>query len=123
MQRNMGKYLEMFDIIGLTETWTEEVMWKKMKPKIPSEFEWFSVTATKNNKKGRAKDGVLVAANKEIKNIKAREINKGTIEINLVHNGKKWRIIILYSKNIKETLEEVMEEIKEEKEKCLGETC
>lgn len=60
-----------------------------------------------------------MAVIKEIKNVKAREINKGTMEISLIRNRKKCRIMTLYSQNIKETLKEVMKEIKEEEEEYL----
>lgn len=41
------------------------------------------------------------------------------MEVRFENNKKKWRIITLYSRNIKETLEEVIKEIKEQEKEYL----
>lgn len=33
-------YIKDFDFIGLTETWIEEKHWKRMKDRMPEEFNW-----------------------------------------------------------------------------------
>lgn len=83
-------------------------MWKKIKNKLSNKYEWFCIEATKENEKGRAKGGIIMAVNREIKNVEVKEINKGTMKTSFVYNKKKWRIIMLYSQNIKEVLEDVM---------------
>lgn len=41
------------------------------------------------------------------------------MEIEVIYNRMKWRVITLYSQNVKKTLEEMMKEIKEEEEEYL----
>lgn len=60
-----------------------------------------------------------MAINKEIKNVSTREINKGVLEMKLEYNEKKWRIITIYSQNIKEMMESMKEEVKEGEEEYL----
>lgn len=47
------EYLDIFDIIGLIETWIEEKEWKKIKNKMSNKFNWICTPARKENKKGR----------------------------------------------------------------------
>lgn len=49
--------IEEFDVIGLTETWLEEEAWKKIKNRLSDNFEWYSISASRDNKKGRVKGG------------------------------------------------------------------
>ena len=57
--------------------------------------------------------------NKEMKNASARKINKA-MEMNLKYNEKKWRIIKIYSRQtIKEMMESIKDEVKEEEEEYL----
>lgn len=58
----------------------------------------------------------MTAICKELKGVKVKEINKEAMEISLTHNRNKWRIVTLYSRNIEEILEAIMEEIQEEEE-------
>lgn len=97
----------------------EKEIWKKIKNKLSSKYKWFCIEATKENEKGRAKGGIIMAVSKEIKNVKIKIMNKGVIDASLVYNKKKWRIITLYSQNIKEILEDIMREVKEEEEEFL----
>lgn len=41
------------------------------------------------------------------------------MEIKLIYNRMKWRVITLYNQNVKKTLEEMMKEIKEEEREYL----
>lgn len=61
------KYLEAFDIIGLTETWAEEETWKKVRNRLSEKFVWNYIPARKEMKKGRARGGIITAINKEIR--------------------------------------------------------
>lgn len=47
------KYLERFDIIGLTETWIEEKKWKKMESNLSKKYEWECIPAIKEKKEGK----------------------------------------------------------------------
>ncbi|XP_070162472.1 golgin subfamily A member 6-like protein 22 [Polyergus mexicanus] len=115
------EYLEEFDIIGLTETWVEEGTWKKISNRLSNKYEWKCIPATRENIKGRARGGIITAISKDLKEVKVREINKGAMETNLIYNKNRWRVITLYSQNIEETLEKLMEflPLKEEKEEYL----
>jgi len=55
-------------------------------------------------------------SSKELTGRKAKKINKGALEIQFLYNKKRWRIITSYSQKIEETLEAIMEEIREEEE-------
>lgn len=111
--------MEKFEIIGLTETWIEEEIWKKLKDKVSNEYEWFCIEVTKDNRPGRAKGGIIIAVKKEVRKVEVKEISKSSMEVRFENNKKKWRIITLYSRNIKKILEDVMKEIKEEEEYLL----
>jgi len=54
-----------------------------------------------------------------LKGAKIKEINKGAMELCVTHNKNKWRIITVYSQNIEETLDSLMEKIEEKKEDYL----
>lgn len=110
--------MEKFDIIGLTETWVEAEEWKKIKNKLSNKYKWFCIEATKKKEKGRAKEDIIMAISKGIKNIKTKGISKGAMETSFVYDKKKWRIVTLYSQDIKEALD-IIKEIKEEVEEYL----
>lgn len=61
MQEDMK--IKDFDIIVLTETCGKET-WKKIKGRLSGNYEWHSIMAIRNNKKGRAKDGIIMAVSK-----------------------------------------------------------
>lgn len=109
------KYLEGFNVIGLTETLVEKEIWRKIRNKLSDKFIWNCIPARREKKKGRARGGIITAVNKEIMGVKIREINENAMEIKLTRNKNKWRIITLYSQNMKE-MESVKNEIKEEEE-------
>ena len=112
-------YLEEFDIIGLTETWVEEGAWKKLKRRLSSEYDWSCIQATRGNKKGRAKGGIIMAIRKEIREVEIKEISKRVMQAKIEYNGHRWRIVTIYSQNVEEVLEEIMEEIPEKEEELL----
>jgi len=94
----------------------EEETWKKAREKMPEKFKWDCIPATKECVKGRAKGGIVMAVSKEMKGAKIKEMNKGAMELCVTYNNNKWRIITVYSQNIEEMLDSLMEEIEEEKE-------
>lgn len=110
------RYLEGFDIVGLVETWMEKEKWRKIEDKMNKKFIWKSVAADREEKRGRARGGMLIAIRKEMEGIKVREISKRTVEIELTRTRERWRIYVIYSQKIEETLEELKREIKEEEE-------
>lgn len=113
------EYLESFDILGLTETWMDEGAWNRIKSKIKRRFIWNYIPAVRKNKKGRTKAEILTAVNREIEEIKTKMLNERATEINFKLNKRKWRLVTVYSRNMEETMEYVMAEIKEEEEELL----
>lgn len=113
------RYLENFDILGLTETWVEEERWQKLKENLPKEFEWWSIPAERESKKGRAKGGIIMAARRNKKEIKIEKVDKGIMEMKLELEGNSWRIFTIYSQKIDETMDRILERLQEEEELLL----
>lgn len=61
-----------------------------------------------------------MAVKKNLKEVKIRELNKETTEINLEYNGNRWRIITLYSRKIENTIGSLLEYIQEEEYLLMG---
>lgn len=113
------EYLDQFDVIGLTETWIEEESWKKLKNKMSNKFQWVCIPARRENKKGRAKGGIIVVANKNLKEIEFKEMSYRAAEVKTEHDRNRWRIITLYSQDTKEIMNTIMDQIQEEEEEYL----
>lgn len=46
--------MDQFDVIGLSETWTEKGTWRKINNKVPKKFEWLCIPAEREKARGRA---------------------------------------------------------------------
>jgi len=57
-----------------------------------------------------------MGVSKELEGARIKEMNKGAMELCVMYNKNKWRIITIYSQNVEETLVNLREEIEEEKE-------
>lgn len=68
---------------------------RKVRNRLSDKSVWNCIAARKEKKKGRTREGIITVVNKEIKEVKVREINKNAMEIRLTHKNK-WRIIALY---------------------------
>lgn len=113
------EYLGNYDIIGLVETWLEKDKWEKIKGKLPKKFNWKCVYAERDSKMGRAKGGILIGVSKKIIESGYIEWKNNIVEQKVKYNEKNWRFVIVYSQNIKDTLETIKREIKEENEEIL----
>lgn len=91
----------------------EEENWKKIETRLPSKFKWDYVQAR------RAKGGIIMAINKNIKDIKFRRIGYQAMETEFQYSGNKWRVITVYCQNVKEVIEGIKAEMKEEEEENL----
>ena len=100
---DIWKYLESFDILGLTETWIKE----KLKEKVSNKFKWECIPAVREKKKGRAKSGIILAINKEFGYTEWKECSKRVAEVKLNYNRKTWRIMIIYSQNTDEITNQI----------------
>lgn len=61
-------------------------------------------TSYKGKKRGRAKGGITMAINKELKREEKRKLDKRMMEISFWNNNKKWKIVTVYSQDMEETL-------------------
>ncbi|KAG7196803.1 hypothetical protein KM043_016916 [Ampulex compressa] len=70
--KEVWKYIEKYDIVELTETWMDEKAWNRMRGRLASTYEWSSVQAVKEKRKGRAKGGLVAAVSRELGAVKVR---------------------------------------------------
>lgn len=52
--------LKNWDLVTLTETWTEEKEWSKIKERLPGGYVWDLQEARRRNKKGRVMGGIVI---------------------------------------------------------------
>jgi len=78
---------------------------KKMKNRLAGDFTWECAPEKREHRKGRVKGGIIIAVRKSLKVIKIKGISNEIMEIKLVYNGNRWRIVTLYSQKIEETIE------------------
>lgn len=65
-EEDFWEFLTEFEVVGLTETWIDEVGWGKLKGRMPEGWRWKSQPAKRDSKKGRAKGGIITGVRKEI---------------------------------------------------------
>lgn len=71
---NFWNFIEMFDVVGLTETWVGEQYWESMKSKLSTGYRCKLQGASREKEKGRT-SGVVVARVRT--NLEEREVLKG----------------------------------------------
>lgn len=96
MNEDTWYYLEEFDVIGLTETWMEAEGWIRIRGRLSNKFSWNCIPAKRENRKGRAEGGIIVAVNKVLQNMEFREVSHRVAEVRLKYNRNKWKIVIYY---------------------------
>ncbi|XP_025271364.1 golgin subfamily A member 6-like protein 22 [Camponotus floridanus] len=108
------EYIKRFDIIGLVETWIikEKEEWFKEKLK---DFDIECVEARKDNKKGRAKEGIILGIRRGLMDAQRRlRATEEVIAVEVKKKEKTYRIIVTYMnekkkenwKEIKKVLED-----------------
>jgi hypothetical protein len=115
------KYLEEFDVVGLVETWVEEKGWERLESRMPREFEWKCQYAERESKKGRAKGGIIMGVKKGLEEENGSEAKeeRGFMERTVKRKQRKWRIVTIYSRSMKETKRIIEERVKEQEEGTL----
>lgn len=96
--REFWEDLKRWDVIVLLETWVEEKGWSKVQEKLPKGYSWGKQWAIREEKKGRARGGILMGIKKEMVEDK-EEFNVETegIVVGEAKLGKEdWRIIGVY---------------------------
>ncbi|KAJ8677545.1 hypothetical protein QAD02_013332 [Eretmocerus hayati] len=93
-------YLKEFEIIFLAETWLEGKEEAGIRSKI-GEYDITTIQAKRQNKKGRASGGMLLATKKELK-AKIERLNEETLSCKVNTRKEKWSIILTYMNKAKE---------------------
>lgn len=117
--RQFWEYVENFDYIGLIETWVDKKQWRRMEENLPDTFNWKCQYAEKEKNKGRASGGIITGVNKKIKETEVREEIKDLQEKRIMIEGKVWKILTVYSREMKKTRESIERLIDKGKEKKL----
>ena len=86
-----GKKMGKFDVIGLVETWLEKGKEKFVREKLKG-YKCVFNEARRENKKGRAKGGLMIAVRKErnLKCKKIEKINKECIKMEIEIEETEW---------------------------------
>ncbi|XP_067207866.1 golgin subfamily A member 6-like protein 22 [Linepithema humile] len=116
--REFWEGLKNWDVTILVETWMDKKGWRMVKEKLPRGYEWGIQVAEKNNKKGRAMEGMIMGIKKEImeKGKKIETEREGLI-IRRIRKGKqKWRVVGVYVNQNMEEMLQSMEQWVGEKE-------
>ena len=90
-------FIEKFDVVNLLETWVEENTWRKIKGKLPRNWNWKCTFATRTCKKGRAKGGIITGIKKLFKEQEGGINTENIQERKLIIDESKWRIIAVYN--------------------------
>ena len=99
------------------ETWIDEKGWDRMRHRLPGEYRWEAQMASKKNKKGRAKGGMVVGIRGSIeKEEEAKEEIEGMMTVRVVLGEVKWRIVGVYMSGGVEGKEENLRRWMEDRE-------
>jgi hypothetical protein len=115
------KYLGEFDVVGLVETWVEAKGWERLERRMPREFVGKCQYAERESKKGRAKGGIIMGVKKGLEEENGSEAKeeRGFMERTVKRKHRKWRIVTIYSRSMKETKRIIEERVKEQEEGTL----
>lgn len=109
--KEVWEYLRTFDVIGRTETWTEESKWERVKHRLPKEYDWKCTAARRGGKKGRANGGIITGVNKNLKEIEYKEITDDIVERKIRYKERTYRIVVVYNCDTKRTWNEIEENV------------
>jgi hypothetical protein len=104
---SFGSIWEKFDVVGMVETWVEEKGWEKLEKRMPIGFEWKCQYAERESKKGRAKGGIIMGVKNGLEEENGTEAKeeRGFMERTVKRKHRKWRIVTIYSRSMKENEE------------------
>lgn len=63
---DFSKGLKKWDVVLMMETWLEDKGWERIRRKLPKEFVWSMQPAVRINKKGMAREGLVMGIRKGI---------------------------------------------------------
>lgn len=102
------------DIIELVEIWIEEKQWKGIRGKLPQEFNWKCKYAVREKKKEGVIGGIITGVRKGIEKNEMEEEETFWQERRIKMQNEKWKILTVYSKEMKTLKEELEQRLKEE---------
>ena len=111
--------METYDFVGLTETWVDEKQWNGLQNRLPNSFNWKCQLAKKEKNKGRASGGIITGVKKRITERDTQEENSDIQKRKIEIQGNIWRIITVYSRDMKKTRENIEDAIGGMKEERL----
>ncbi|CAG5079355.1 Protein of unknown function [Cotesia congregata] len=115
--KDFWEYLSEFELVGLMETWIEEKDWPEIKKKLNKGWRWEYIAATREKKRGRAREGMIMEIRKEIDNDEMARKKEGIIGMQLRIDGNIWNVLTVYNrKGDKALLEELDRWLKEKNE-------
>lgn len=88
--KEFWEHIERFDVIGLCETWIEEKEWEKIRSKLPSKFIWKCQYAERDERKGRAKGGIVTGVRRGMEEIAFADNNVNGVQERRLIDGDRW---------------------------------
>lgn len=109
--RQFWKYIEKFDAIGLTETWVDGKQWERLKEKLPDKFIWKCAAVKREKIKGKAKGGIITGIRRGVREEETTNELDDIQERRVIVNNTEWRILTVYSRDIRETVKDLQQVI------------
>jgi hypothetical protein len=106
--------------VRLVETWVEEESWEKVERTLPKEYKWEGHWAKRERKRGRAAGGIITGVKLGIEEKrKEKGEEEGYMERNVHIDNEWWKIVTVYSKEMRKTTRRVENTMKMDREECM----
>jgi hypothetical protein len=106
--------------VGLVETWVEKQSWEKVERTLPKEYKWEGQWAKRGRKRGRAAGGIITGVKLGIEEKqKEKGEEEGYMERNVHIDNEWWKIVTVYSKEMRKTTRRVENTMKMDREECM----
>jgi hypothetical protein len=113
-------YVRQFEVVGLVETWVEKQSWEKVERTLPKEYKWEGQWAKRERKRGRAAGGIITGVKLGIEEKqKEKGEEEGYMERNVHIDNEWWKIVTVYSKEMRKTTRRVENTMKMDREECM----
>jgi hypothetical protein len=112
-------YVRQFEVVGLVETWVEKQSWEKVERTLPKEYKWEGQCSKRERKRGRAAGGIITGVKLGIEEKqKEKGEEEGYMERNVHIDNEWWKIVTVYSKEMRKTTRRVENTMKMDREEC-----
>jgi hypothetical protein len=102
------------------ETWVEEQSWEKIERTLPKEYKWEGQWAKRERKRRRAAGGIITGLKLGIEEKRNEKgVEEGYMERNVHIDNEWWKIITVYSKEMRTTTRQVENTMKMDREECM----